>query len=151
MATSPDYTPLIEKAITWAASKVGSKDYPFRCLAFVEEAYEKPNQIEVFGCDCAAEAAAALGAQDPGRIPPRGAFVFYDCWGLLGGVYKNWGHVGISLGNGSVIHAWDTVRKDGYLDIQMLSPASGWSSPIYTGWAPVERILHGMVPHTWEG
>ena len=47
----------MENAIEWAKSQLDSTEYPFRCLAFVEEAYEKGNQIEIFGGSCAKESA----------------------------------------------------------------------------------------------
>ena len=73
-------------------------------------------------------------------IPERGAFVFYDCicQGPDGPV--NWGHCGISLGDGRIIHAWDAVRIDGYRDIEAMTALSG-DHPKYIGWVPVERVL----------
>ena len=51
----------------------------------------------------------------------------------------------LSLGDGQVIHAWDKVRVDGYLDIEALEAASGWTKPSYTGWVPAVEILRGMT------
>ncbi|MGA9397139.1 MAG: NlpC/P60 family protein [Anaerolineaceae bacterium] len=133
----------IENAIKWAGNKSGSDEYPFLCLAFVEDAYEMSNQIEIFGGDSAKESADKYGVQLTPEIPPAGAFVFYDCSGSIEGVYKNWGHVGLSCGEGKVLHAWDVVREDDYMAVEKLSTAEGWTSPIYIGWAPVERILQG--------
>jgi hypothetical protein len=56
---------------------------------------------------------------------------------------KNWGHVGLCIGEGKVIHALDTVRLDHYLDVQNLTLAPGWSQPQFIGWAPMERIFVG--------
>jgi hypothetical protein len=42
-------------------------------------------------------------------VPPKRAYVFYDCWGTINRKYKNWGHVGISVGESKVIHAWDLI------------------------------------------
>ena len=66
--------------------------------------------------------------------------MFYDCLcpGENGPV--NWGHCGISLGGGQVIHAWDRVRTDGYLEIERLTALSG-GRPRYLGWVPLERVL----------
>ena len=136
-----------ENAIGWAQTRIGSTRYPLRCLAFVEDAYEQSNSIEMFGGSCARESADEYAASQHGEpIPPVGAFVFYDCWGSLKGEYKNWGHVGLSVGEGQVIHAWDEVRQDDYLAVQRLTPAAGWSPPQYIGWACVERVLRGYRP-----
>jgi hypothetical protein len=42
-----------------------------------------------------------------------------------------------------VIHAWDKVRIDNYLEVEKLVPAPGWTKPQYISWAPVERIFQG--------
>ncbi len=135
----------IEGALAWALGRLGSKEYPMLCYAFLEDAYELGNNIELDGQGCTAkEAADAYGAQ-PG-LPPRGSYVFYDCFGTIRDEYRNWGHIGLSLGDGRVIHAWDTVRVDDTLAVEQLAPAPGWSAPSYLGWAPAERILEGMKP-----
>jgi hypothetical protein len=69
--------------------------------------------------------------------------VFYECFGPLQGEYQNWGHVGLCVGEAQVIHAWDKVRQDHYLDVERLTPAPGWSAPRYIGWTSVERIFVG--------
>ncbi|HQD91522.1 MAG TPA: hypothetical protein PLP71_10995, partial [Syntrophomonadaceae bacterium] len=51
------------------------------------------------------------------KIVPRGAAVFYDWEGTLGGTTQNWGHVGIALQTGNqdeidIINALDTVSID---------------------------------------
>jgi cell wall-associated NlpC family hydrolase len=136
----------IRGAIQWAMDRLGSTDYVFKCLAFAEDAYELGNQIELDGQGCSAkEAADAYNAQDHTGLPPRGTFVFYDCWGSIKGESRNWGHVGLSVGDGKVVHAWDEVRLDDYLAVQDLSPAGGWTKPSYIGWAPVSEVLKGMT------
>ncbi|WP_461614756.1 hypothetical protein [Clostridium sp. Marseille-QA1073] len=45
------------------------------------------------------------------------------------------------MGNGEVIHAWDKVRIDNYLDIEKLVAAPGWEKPKFIGWVPLERIM----------
>ncbi|MGC9393937.1 MAG: hypothetical protein ACP5J4_03690 [Anaerolineae bacterium] len=37
------------------------------------------------------------------------------------------------------------MRVDGYLDIEALDAAPGWTKPRYTGWAPAEQVLQGMT------
>lgn len=134
-----------DRAIQWAVNQLGSTGYPLRCLAFVEDAYELGNGIVLAGYSFAREAADAYNAAAQTSIPPRGTFVFYDCWGTIDGDHRNWGHVGLSLDEGCVIHAWDHVRIDDYLELQELSPAEGWTQPRYVGWAPVAEILKGMT------
>ena len=72
--------------------------------------------------------------------PDRGAFVFYDCICNSENGQVNWGHCGISLGDGNVIHAWDVVRKDNYPEIENMTALSGYH-PKYIGWVPLERVL----------
>lgn len=73
-------------------------------------------------------------------IPERGAFVFYDCLCPSENGPVNWGHCGISLGDGQVIHAWDVVRIDAYREIEGLTALTG-DHPKYLGWVPLERVL----------
>lgn len=72
--------------------------------------------------------------------PERGAFVFYDCVCGSAEGPVNWGHCGIGLGDGDVIHAWDAVRVDNRRDIEQMTALSG-DHPRYLGWAPLERVL----------
>jgi hypothetical protein len=135
----------ISGAIEWAMGKLGSTDYAYKCLAFVEDAYELGNNVWLDGQGCTAkEAAEAYSAQDHGGVPPRGAYVCYDCWGTFEGEHRNWGHVGLSTGDGKVIHAWGEVRMDDYLAVQDLD-VPGWTKPRYIGWVPVSAILKGMT------
>ena len=80
----------------------------------------------------------------PDGPPPRGSYVFYDCSGELKGETRNWGHIGLSLGDGQVIHAWDVVRIDPIQGVEALDPPPGWPRPVYTGWAPPEVLLLGV-------
>jgi hypothetical protein len=109
----------------------------------VEDAYEEPNRIEVFGGSAARESADQYGVRHTDAVPPEGAFVFYDCRGPVNGVERNWGHVGISCGKGNVVPAWDAVREDDYRDVEKLPGAPGWTRPKYIGWTAAERILQG--------
>jgi len=131
---------LTDHMIRWAESRQGHREYAGWCLSFIEDALEKSNGIEIFGGD-SAKASALLYADGmcQGK-PERGAFVFYDCIcrGPDGPV--NWGHCGICLGDGKVIHAWDVVRIDDYREIEAMTALSG-DRPRYIGWIPVERVL----------
>ena len=131
---------MIENMISWAESRLGENRYAGWCLYFIEDALEISNRIEIFGGD-SAKASAELYADAMRKgIPARGAFVFYDCLCISEGGPVNWGHCGVGLGDGNVIHAWDRVRVDGYLDIQRMTAQSG-DHPRYIGWVPVERVL----------
>jgi hypothetical protein len=140
----------IENAITWARNHMDSKDYRLRCLAFVEDAYERSNGIEMWGGDDARESAELYEVHKNMGSPPKGAFIFYYCSGLVEGELKNWGHLALSLGNADAIHAWDKVRIDNYLEIENLKPAPGWTQPKFIGWAPVERVLTGIQKKQWD-
>ena len=131
---------LTENMIRRAKDQLGSSDYAGWCLSFIEDALEKSNGIEIFGGDSAKESALLYADGTRQGEPERGTFVFYDCicQGPDGPV--NWGHCGISLGDGRIIHAWDTVRVDDYQEIEALTTLS-WDHPKYIGWVPVERVL----------
>ncbi|MFJ8843860.1 hypothetical protein ACIRFF_13255 [Streptomyces cyaneofuscatus] len=138
-----------QNAIAWARQHLGTTSYASRCLAFVEDAYERANELELFGGDFAAESAALYAARDNGGEPPAGAFVFYDFTGEMLGRRQNWGHVGLCVGDGLVIHAWDEVRTDHYRQIPTLAGPPGWDAPRWAGWTPVQRILEGCRPKDW--
>ena len=139
------------RALEWALARRGDDSYAGRCLAFVEDAFERPNRIEVFGEASAAEAAAAfdLTRYETARPPVAGSLVFFAGGGPLHGVDREWGHVGIALGDGRVVHAWDEVRIDDALEIPRLHPAPGWSSARLIGWTSAEQLLRGHRPRDW--
>lgn len=139
-----DFTSIIENAITWALNNKNRQDYSFKCLAFVEDAYEFGNSIEMFGGSTATESAEEYGVNSEG-LPPRGSFVFYSATGPIDGVTKDWGHVGLCIGNNEVIHTWNTIRVDNYLDVQSLPGAPGWTQPRYLGWTPPSIFLKGYI------
>ena len=131
---------LIDNMIAWAQKHTGSTEYAGWCLSFIEDALEIGNGIEIFGADSAKGSCELYADALQTGMPERGAFVFYDCLcqGEAGPV--NWGHCGISLGGGEVIHAWDRVRTDGYLAVEGLTALTG-DHPKYIGWVPVSRVL----------
>lgn len=129
-------------AIRWAESQLGSTAYRFRCLAFVEDCFEKGNSIEISGGSWANESAGMYGAGSGGE-PDPGAFVFYGCFGTIDQTYRNWGHVGLCVGHGKVSHAWDTVRTDGYLEVESLAPAPGWTNARTAGGSPPGESSRG--------
>ena len=131
---------LIENMIRLAESKVGSTEYAGWCLAFIEDAFEISNHIEIYGGDSAKESCEMYKDALRCGIPERGAFVFYDCLCPSGNGPVNWGHCGVSLGDGRVIHAWDIVRIDDYPAIEKLTALTG-DHPKYLGWVALERVL----------
>ena len=131
---------LIDNMLRWANDKIGETKYAGWCLSFIEDALEISNGIEIFGGDSAKESADLYGDAMQKGNPDRGAFVFYDCICNSENGQVNWGHCGISLGDGNVNHAWDVVRKDNYLEIENMTALSGYH-PKYIGWVPLERVL----------
>ena len=131
---------MIENMIRWAEEKVGSSQYAGWCLSFIEDALEISNHIEIFGGDCAKESCEMYYDAIQTGMPERGAFVFYDCMCPGEDGLVNWGHCGISLGEGRVIHAWDTVRIDDFMQIECLTFIMG-EHPRYIGWVPFKRVL----------
>ncbi|HEX2956229.1 MAG TPA: NlpC/P60 family protein, partial [Chitinispirillaceae bacterium] len=134
----------IENAISWAISKQTDLTYQYKCLAFVEDAYEKSNNIEMFGGSTATESAEMYGYNKIDQ-PIKGSFVFYSSTGPIGEIVKNWGHVGLCIGKNMVIHTWDKIRIDNYLEVELLQNAPGWNQPKYLGWTPPEVFLKGFV------
>ena len=131
---------MIEKMISWAQEKIGDSQYTGWCLSFIEDALEISNDIEIFGGACAKESYTMYSDAIQFGIPERGAFVFYDCLCPSEEGVVNWGHCGISLGEGQVIHAWDTVRVDDFQQIERLTSIIG-EHPKYIGWVPLKRVL----------
>jgi NlpC/P60 family len=109
-----------EGAIAWALGRQGDPSYNFWCLKFVAHAFG----ANAAGFPTAQAAANALGVRDRAAGPaaaPRGALVFFRY------VYRgvSYGHVGISLGDGRMVHAVQTVRVEAL---------SRWAGS-YLGWA----------------
>jgi len=126
--------------IDWAQKRLGDTTYAGWCLSFIEDALEKSNNIEIFGGDCAKKSARMYADSIKKGVPERGSFVFYDCLCKSAGKLFDWGHCGIGLGDGKVIHAWDTVRTDDYLAIETMLSSAG-THPKYMGFVPLCRVL----------
>lgn len=131
---------IIENMISWAQNELGNSEYAGWCLSFIEDALEKSNDIEIFGGDCARESFEMYSDSVKTGIPERGSFVFYDCICQSEQGPVNWGHCGIGLGDGMVIHAWDVVKENDYLEIEKMTSNAG-SHPRYLGWVSVERVI----------
>jgi GNAT superfamily N-acetyltransferase len=138
------YRAFADRAMLRARERLNNTEYAFRSMAFVKDACEKANEIEISAGVLPHEAAREYEAdRNRESEPPPGAFVFYDCEERSNGERENRGHVGLCVGRGYVIHAWDCVRLDHYRDIPNLAAPADRSSPIYYGWASFERILRG--------
>lgn len=131
---------MTENMIAWAMERLGTSEYAGWCLNFIEDALERSNGIEIFGGNSAKESAVLYADAMRQGLPERGAFVFYDCLCPSDFGPVNWGHCGIGLGNGDVIHAWNRVRIDDYRQIERLQALSG-ERPRYLGWVPLARVL----------
>src|SRR5512140_2407313 len=111
---------LVEGAVQWALARRGDARYRGLCYLFLEDAFEHGNGIVLDGLGTTAtEAAAAYGCRRDGP-PPRGAYVFFDTVCEVSGELKNWGHIGLSLGDGRIVHAWDVVRVDAVEEVERL-------------------------------
>ncbi len=132
---------IVENMIAYAEGLLGSEKYGGWCLSFIEDCLEKGNGIEIHGGDCARESCEMYGAFLKKGEPERGSFVFYDCLCSCEGAVHNYGHCGISLGEGRVIHALGEVRIDGYLDIENAPMGEDLPKPKYIGWVSVEDVV----------
>lgn len=134
-----DLQKMKDHMIAWAMEYLGKREYVGWCLAFVEDAIEESNGIEVFGGDSAKESYLLYRDALHTGTPERGSVVFYDCLCHTREGIMDWGHCGIALEDGRVIHAWDQVRIDPFMAVEELS--SFGEHPRYLGWVPLERVL----------
>jgi hypothetical protein len=120
------------RAIEWALAQQGRTDFSGWCLRFVAAAYGQTTSYAT-----ATIGANALGPRDgngPATLAPAGSLVWFNWVDRRDGV--NYGHVGISLGNGTMVNALDTVR------IEPIDGSKYWRSR-YRGWTP--------APVSWPG
>jgi cell wall-associated NlpC family hydrolase len=120
------------RAIAWALAQQGRTDYSGWCLRFVAHAYGQSTYRPT-----ATIAANELRPRD-GRLraskAPAGSLVWFHWIDPHNGV--NYGHVGISLGDGRMVDALSTVRID------RIDGSPFWRSR-YRGWTP--------APISWPG
>lgn len=135
----PTINEMKENAVSWAMEHLGRAEYIGWCLSFVEDAIEQSNDIEIFGGDSAKESYLLYRDALRTGTPERGSVVFYDCLCHTPEGIMDWGHCGIALEDGKVIHAWNRVQLDDYLAIEELS--SFGEHPKYLGWVPLTRVL----------
>ncbi|MFT4035329.1 MAG: NlpC/P60 family protein [Patulibacter sp.] len=123
------------RALQWALRQVGRTDYALWCLRFVANAYN----ADQAGYPTAQSAADALDLHNRGGSPksaPAGSLVFFHVAGASGASY---GHVGLSLGDGRMISAQDTVKIERIRDVPL------WRTN-YLGWAWPPAAWPGFPP-----
>ncbi len=123
------------RALQWALQQVGRTDYSLWCLRFVANAYNAPKA----GYPTAQAAADSLDLYGRGGSPasaPPGALVFFHVTGSKG---ENYGHVGLSLGDGRMVSAQDTVKIERIKDVPL------WRTN-YLGWAWPPAAWPGFPP-----
>jgi hypothetical protein len=133
-------TQIIESAIAWGKARLGWTDWEGKCYVFVREAFWQAGVSKEMLPKAGAidpqkpwAVSVAKWFHDRGQLrmdqaPPRGALVFYG--GNFRTAARVWheGHVGISLGDGQIVHAFGPVRIDDYLNI------SGVLDHDFMGW-----------------
>jgi parallel beta-helix repeat protein len=135
-----------EAAINWAEQRLGRSDWSGLCMRFVANAFmqEEGKEAGYNAIDGARE--FYRFDQEPGGWlqAPKGALIFFDKDGT-----NEYGHVGIYLGNGSIIHAYGTVKVN-TVEEAIAKPDVGrylgWSYPPET-WKPTKFTFNT----TWEG
>ena len=151
----------IESAIAWANNEKNNDPggYAGYCAAFVMDAYQHGAGLTGTGLSKNRPATArqmgdALITHTDAN-PPRGACVF---WYKASDPYNHAGHVGLSLGDGTVIHAFSaikvtkisTVNNSGYTYRGWGAPLAGYNLATETGGisdiAPTIRIENPTYP-----
>ena len=113
--------PRIEPAIRWAMHRRGSHAWDHYCLKFVSDCYAQGARASVHRYQTARQAASALHASaHRSANAPRGALVFYDSTAN--------GHVGISLGNGTMINDYGGAGVK-IMRIKSAGHYIGWAAP----------------------
>ena len=113
--------PRIQAAIGWAMRRLGGHSWDHYCLRFVCDSYARGAGASVRRWETARQAASALHASSHRSTnAPRGAWVFYDSTPL--------GHVGISLGNGTMINDYGSAGVK-VMRIKSAGHYVGWAAP----------------------
>lgn len=101
-------------AANWARSQVGSTAYHTRCPQFVRDCFYYGAGYSYWSVDGNARTLADrwMVCNSDSNIP-IGALVFYDYITDLGEGLRNYGHVGIYVGDGQVVSALKTVTIHG--------------------------------------
>lgn len=109
-----------DRAVSWALAQQGSHKWDWYCLAFTSDAYQKAGVSPTRYYSARTAAATLNAAANLGRPAPKGAFVFYR--------YGAYDHVGISLGDGRIVH--DFGSKGVVVTSENIGLAKiGWAVP----------------------
>ncbi len=152
-----DFALWSENAIKWGEERNGRKDWwdetkkQGYCLRFVANAFMQEYVEGQSVWNSAIEAAATLYRfnQEPGgwTNAPRGAVILFDKEGK-----NNYGHVGIYLGEGQIIHAYGTVQST-TIESAMAYPDVGrylgWSYPP-DAWRPKTAGINQQTQTTQQ-
>ncbi|MCI5192798.1 MAG: hypothetical protein D3915_06675 [Candidatus Electrothrix sp. AU1_5] len=123
----------VDDAISWAEDQKGSGAYNDGvynyCWTFARDTYAGP-AISGVGSAIAAwnYNGSILGSRHSDSDIPRGAFVFFAATSSNGG----YGHVGLYVGNGKMIHAWP--KTVGQSSVNSGGKYLGWRWPV--AWTP---------------
>lgn len=137
----PDMIEIKHNTVRRATCQLGGNGRISDDLLFIQQAVEHSSHRRITVADCARRTAHLYADVLRTGQPEYAAFVFYDCVGVIDGETYGWGHCGLCIGEGKVIHAWDEIRVDDYLALEQLAPLPKWTAPRYLGWVPLERIL----------
>ncbi|NLX92066.1 MAG: copper amine oxidase N-terminal domain-containing protein [Firmicutes bacterium] len=126
----------VESAIAWAIENIGRTDYSYKCLRFVQDAYRNGGlTLTGMPWGSAKNAATIFNAEaNKDKIVPRGAAVFYNWEGTVGGTTQNWGHVGIALETGKYDEI-DIINALEYVSIEPGAYLAHYTAMDYIGWA----------------
>jgi len=119
------YAATVQEAVNFAQSKLGWTDWSGWCLRFVGNAYGRPtgehaSAIVAWHSNDGKHGDRVIGAT-PASVP-KGALVFFAP--TTANVY---GHVGLCIGNGQMIHAW--ISRVQQNDITYGGTFLGWRWP----------------------
>ena len=96
----------VQQAIAWARSKLGTTKYAGRCQAFVADCYAYGAGMPRKSASSAKVARALWRVSTNRNSIPVGAAVYFDS-----PTAPQYGHVGLYIGGGQVIHAFSTVKQ----------------------------------------
>lgn len=151
--TPPDYFTAaheqVEKAINLARSQDGKEDWKGYCLGFVGQAFGQESTGWLSPVDAIEKLGDRFYPVEKCQNPPRGALIFFSAKGKWCGAsygcidLADYGHIGIYLGHGEVLHAYGRVRTQTLTAVEQLATtdSKGNKSWIdsYIGWAYPSR------------
>jgi NlpC/P60 family len=118
-------------ALAWARTQRNLKRWAWRCERFVEEAYGTRSKFPT----AAAAASSVELHRGPITSAPRGSLVYF----AADKYNQRYGHVGLSVGGGSMISALTHVA------ITDVARSRYWRD-LYLGWADAPATWPGRIP-----